>query len=495
MANAASKPDHIVILIHGIRTHALWYERAKALLGSNPRIRVEPIRYGRFGLIPFLLPGPWRKRPIEIVKRKVSPIVVDANRNNQIITVIAHSNGAQIVSRILQEDDHFSIDNLIMCGSIIDVDYNWNLVKHKVRNIIVNEYGTHDIWPALAHSCTWGYGYTGSVGFGSPIIDRMHKAKHSSYLNKDFMYKYWKPLITNNTFVPSKYVSNHPLWFSIFEFPWKWVILIAITLGIWAIVAWFLSTPPAVNGEVPSPPVIQNGSSGGLPTVPDTVRAPPPPPPSPYAVIQAAFLSNEWTDFTIYQGESRNAFTNEALEIVGANEAGSPPTRLRFTIKNQTPEDRTITAFRFQLRQSFSAQGDGTVTTQPPPMTPVPAGSLRLSRLLLIDCRRPASIPSVTAVLPAPVKIRARENNFFEINIDSSLDRNMSVVLYGGNKTNDEIDYKQRCMDEQGEHGRRSSNSVHSMFEDYQNSVIEIYIRDDSGTWVPLGLMNLRLPF
>lgn len=232
--------EHLVILVHGIRTHAFWYPRAKQILESHRGVRVEGARYGWFDIVRFIVPGPWRNGPIKRTKDKIRPLIVEANRSGQMITVICHSNGTQVVTKILKDDPLFEIDNLIMCGSVVDTNYNWWLVKSRVRGRILNDYGTRDVWPAVAQSITWGYGYSGTVGFGTPVHDRIHNCSHSDYFTNEFMRTFWLPLVTEDVIVQSPYLPNddagRPSWYWLWELPLRWIIpSLAITIAAVAI--------------------------------------------------------------------------------------------------------------------------------------------------------------------------------------------------------------------------------------------------------------------
>ncbi|KQZ65358.1 hypothetical protein ASD67_02835 [Sphingopyxis sp. Root1497] len=231
---------HIILLVHGIRTHASWYERAQQVFAQLGDIEIEPIKYGRFDLFRFLIPGPWRRGPIDRSEDRMLPIIDRVRKEGGLVSVIAHSNGTNVVATLLKESYLFKIDNLILCGSVIDTDFDWEGVSHKVSGKIINDYGVRDIWPAVAKSFTWGYGYSGTNGFGAPVKDRLHDTTHSAYFSKDFMEKYWISFFRDGSIVRPEYgdveIPESPWWFYFFEVPWKWVIV--ALLGLLAFFAW-----------------------------------------------------------------------------------------------------------------------------------------------------------------------------------------------------------------------------------------------------------------
>lgn len=254
---------HTVILVHGIRTHADWYQRAKEVFSSVKGLEVEPIKYGRFDLIRFLVPGPWRRGPIEKTERKILPILKKCESEGRSVTIIAHSNGTHVIAEILKKNHIFKFDNLIMCGSIVDTNYDWHAISHKISGKIINDYGVRDVWPALAQSITWGYGYSGTNGFGAPVIDRLHNTPHSAYFDIKFMRPYWESFFKSGDVVNPAYgdgpIPKSPWWFFLFEIPWKWIFVAVIMLIILSAIA-----PTKINSWFWMPSNASNSSGGAI---------------------------------------------------------------------------------------------------------------------------------------------------------------------------------------------------------------------------------------
>ncbi|MCG6536580.1 MAG: hypothetical protein L7F78_18200, partial [Syntrophales bacterium LBB04] len=119
--------QHVVFLIHGIRTHAEWAEKAASILEneSNKSLKVRPIRYGYFSLLMFLPPIPFLR---QIPVRRITKLLKDELKKDPkpIISVIAHSYGTYIVYKILmnekklpKNDNEIQFYRIILCGSII----------------------------------------------------------------------------------------------------------------------------------------------------------------------------------------------------------------------------------------------------------------------------------------------------------------------------------------------------------------------------------------
>src|SRR5262245_11109024 len=96
-----SPPDNqIVVLVHGIRDFAYWQRELKDTLEENG-FTVYPTNYERLDLIRFLFPSFYfRQKAIDKVWRQIEQVI--SRHPDQKISVIAHSFGTFIVSRLIQ---------------------------------------------------------------------------------------------------------------------------------------------------------------------------------------------------------------------------------------------------------------------------------------------------------------------------------------------------------------------------------------------------------
>lgn len=198
---------HLVVLIHGIRTHAVWQESLASKLDSIGSIETFPIGYGFLEVLSFLLPGKTREDPIARVARELRTL--REKYGNAKISVVAHSFGTYIISRILSEETDIGIYRLQLCGSIIPEKYRWDKVSYRISGVVVNDAGTRDYWPVMASISTWGYGATGTFGFKKASVkDRFHNCGHSDFFNDEHMDKYWVPLLVDGQVVPSTWTPS-----------------------------------------------------------------------------------------------------------------------------------------------------------------------------------------------------------------------------------------------------------------------------------------------
>jgi len=257
-AFARSTP-HVVILVHGIRDHALWQHEVGRLLTAEGFV-VQPTNYGRFDLLRFLLPANYfRDNAIERVRRQIQ--LVEKKYRDHPISIIAHSFGTYIVSSILQ-NEVIKLERVIFCGSVVSYDFPFQQFDSRFEVPILNEVGTRDVWPALAESGTWGYGSAGTYGFHRPVvtIDRWHRdAKHGYFLNEDFCQKYWVPFLRDGTIIAGDPKPPEPAF---------WVRLLSVarlrylipTLVVLASLGWYF---------LPSAEIVIEGDKAELITLPN----------------------------------------------------------------------------------------------------------------------------------------------------------------------------------------------------------------------------------
>lgn len=227
---------HIVLLIHGIRTQGSWSEMVAATLEKEVGVRVLPIKYGFFDTVRFLSPFWTRNGP---VKRLVQEYRDTRRRYPEAkISIIAHSFGTYALANALKEPD-LEFFRIILCGSIVTEKFRVAPYRAQIQFYpILNDCGTHDIWPPLARAVTWGYGATGTFGFGTlDIRDRFNKFSHSQYFSKDFVEEFWLPFISNGEIISTSWEidrASPPYWQSLLGIlPLRWLpVVAACTLGL-----------------------------------------------------------------------------------------------------------------------------------------------------------------------------------------------------------------------------------------------------------------------
>jgi intracellular sulfur oxidation DsrE/DsrF family protein len=198
MTNAANRLKHenrnvvqVIMLVHGIRTHAAWTEKIKSVLEKIPNTQVVPVRYQYFSALRFLFPLFTRRAPIHRFIREYRDL---KNKYKEAkISVLAHSFGTYVVTRAIEENSDIELYRLALCGGVVKDDFRFSTYRAQLGpDNVLNDCGTKDIWPVLAKSATWGYGATGTFGFGTnQVRDRFHELKHSDFFSKKFAEDFW----------------------------------------------------------------------------------------------------------------------------------------------------------------------------------------------------------------------------------------------------------------------------------------------------------------
>jgi pimeloyl-ACP methyl ester carboxylesterase len=246
----------VVLLIHGIRTHAEWQAMVREAVAVQGQIEVVPIKYGYFDVIRFWFPFWTRSRPIARVELQIR---VALRKYREIhhqakLSIIAHSFGTYIVGRILQKNIDIQVHRLILCGSVLPVDFPWEQLWGRFDDMVVNECGKSDIWPVLAQATSWGYGASGTHGFGVVLVkDRFHAGGHSQYLERSFVEEHWAPFIRRGEYKPTAFevqkAPPSPWWLSVLGIsPLRWIIT-ALLIGLLTSLAPLLTS--FVHPEVP----------------------------------------------------------------------------------------------------------------------------------------------------------------------------------------------------------------------------------------------------
>ena len=165
----------LIAMIHGIRTQGEWHDRLKKFLENDNSITVVPIKFGFLDSISFWIPFLTflRSRKVRHVTKEMR--LLKRDYPNHDLVVIAHSFGTFLISKFLKENHDYNIDRLLLCGSIIPENFDWNaLPNFPKKGNAVNDIGFKDIWPVLAKTSTFGYGASGTFGFNTHTIENRY---------------------------------------------------------------------------------------------------------------------------------------------------------------------------------------------------------------------------------------------------------------------------------------------------------------------------------
>ncbi len=236
--NRSTEP-HTVILIHGIRTTALWQNSIRRAL-EDQGFKVQPTNYGNFDLLRFLCPGQFfRRRVADDITRQIRQTIRMAEGAK--CSIIAHSFGTFIVASMLRHHADLEFRRIILCGSIVRYKFPFEEYSSRFEQPLINEVGTRDIWPVLAETVTTGYGSAGTYGFRRPAVrDRWHNGKtHSAFLKREFCVRYWVPYLRDGVVVEDdEEVESPPWWLQIVTAVQPRYVIGIIAVGS---LGWFLA--------------------------------------------------------------------------------------------------------------------------------------------------------------------------------------------------------------------------------------------------------------
>jgi pimeloyl-ACP methyl ester carboxylesterase len=220
---------HLVLLVHGINTRALWMSSVGKQL-KLAGMKVEPAGYGLYGVIRFLLPIDWlRRQAVERVRIRYNAAV--ERHHPKRVSVIAHSFGTYVVARLMAKEFNIKWHRVIFCGSVNSSTFPFEQYTSRFTSPILNEVGTKDIWPALAASITWGYGSIGSHGFqGAPLEERWHRGyAHSDFLTASFAKNFWQPFLEHGEIKSADEPEPLPWAIRLLTLlPLRWLILVIL---------------------------------------------------------------------------------------------------------------------------------------------------------------------------------------------------------------------------------------------------------------------------
>jgi hypothetical protein len=199
---AIVQPLRVICPLHGIRTLAVWQKGLSDLAGSRGwTCRLDRWSYGRFSLFAFLTP--WtREAKLNWLRRQYDAEIHDRRldiEQGQTPSVVAHSFGTYILGYALLRFDFIRFNKVVLCGSILPVDFPWDkLIERGQVQAVRNEYGVRDPWVKRVRCFVRGTGPSGASGFACQH-DRLEQEEfeydHGDYFGIDHMEDRWIPFL------------------------------------------------------------------------------------------------------------------------------------------------------------------------------------------------------------------------------------------------------------------------------------------------------------
>jgi hypothetical protein len=201
---AAETNPRVVFPMHGIMTRAEW-QRAFTQVAANAgwRVRLNEWNFGRYSLAQFLWPfskGGKLRWFSQTYSREVNDRRLGLDDDTRLPSIVAHSFGTYIVGYSMLRWSFLRFDKIILCGSILPVDFPWDLLiqRGQVR-AIRNEIGAKDIWVRIVRYMVSHTGRSGADGFSRkhPRLEqpRFDFYEHSEFFSEGHMEEYWLPFL------------------------------------------------------------------------------------------------------------------------------------------------------------------------------------------------------------------------------------------------------------------------------------------------------------
>ena len=254
----------VVIGLHGIRTRARWQKALAEVAQRNSLVpRIHRWDFGWFSVFRFLIPRA-RENKLRWFRETYDTEVKDRDvplEDGAPPSIVAHSFGTYLVGHALKRFKHLRLDRVLLCGSILPTDFDWQLLidRKQVGRLRV-EYGVRDPWVRLAGWLIGGAGPSGARGFtiDSPDVEQEEfEYDHGEYFSQGHMEGHWVPFLQGQNSVgeaPAPKPGPKRPWLAFALVPVLAVSLVATALGLrWSAVSEPESDEPVARQVVETP--------------------------------------------------------------------------------------------------------------------------------------------------------------------------------------------------------------------------------------------------
>jgi serine/threonine-protein kinase len=236
---AVAQPQQLVVALHGIRTQAAWQRAFAEVAGmAGLGALVDRWNFGYFSSIRFLMP--WaRLAKVRWFRETYQTEFKDrgSERSLGAPSIVAHSFGTYILGNALLRYPYLKFDKVLLCGSILPVDFPWDrLIERGQVQSVRNEFGREDVWTRAVGWFVAGTGPSGLIGFSArhPQFEQeQFDFAHSEYFERGHMQNRWVPFLSMRIArrPPRELAAEAPR----ISRPWG---LYGLYLMVGAVVAW-----------------------------------------------------------------------------------------------------------------------------------------------------------------------------------------------------------------------------------------------------------------
>lgn len=222
----------VVVSLHGIRTKGAWQESLSRLLGQAG-YSYDPWKFGFFRAISMVNPRA-RREKVNWFLERYSRL---RSETDEPISIVAHSFGSYILAAALRQYPQIKFDRIILCGSIVPVDYDWEsvILKRGQASVVLNQFGRRDIWVRLAEWVVSDAGPSGHQGFKNTVSGRVTQQDFADYTHSQYFYdlnfkENWIPFLRTGRASPQVNLVSGKV-------NWKFRLVLAIALVVLAALA------------------------------------------------------------------------------------------------------------------------------------------------------------------------------------------------------------------------------------------------------------------
>lgn len=197
--------DKVLLSIHGVESDGKWQDEIDRSFQGIAGLAHDKYKYGRFPFYETAFAGP-REAEIVAFAKKWDEVYQETG---EAPSVIAHSFGTYIVCRAMIQFPVVSFDRIILCGSILDCDFEWPemIAGGRVQAVLNETAGDDSIVAkfryAALRSLITGSGPSGLDGFNrkTPMLEQRHypNFRHSdAFVLRSHAERFWRPFIFDN---------------------------------------------------------------------------------------------------------------------------------------------------------------------------------------------------------------------------------------------------------------------------------------------------------
>lgn len=205
-----NKPKGVLVTVHGLLSSAEWNKEIAPIASSEGWI-IAPYIYKGNGP-QLLVSRRQRDKAVDSFREWIYELSDRFSYPEENISIIAHSFGTYILASYLEgfESSPVKFNGIILTGSIINSNFNWE--KHRGKNIgrVLNEITTNDQWVKLLTNDNikklWGMdklmGKSGVDGFYNKseiVTDSTNNIfNHNNVIRRDVIHSKWMPFLNAN---------------------------------------------------------------------------------------------------------------------------------------------------------------------------------------------------------------------------------------------------------------------------------------------------------